>query len=938
MVKANAQQLELVADINTEGSAFSQFDSRPRNFTEFNNKLYFSARNPKSGQELFSYDGTDVELIADINPGTDASGNNYNNSNPSQLTIFDNKLYFVATNDGDSAYLYSYDGVSAPSVAVNLHVPENQTNYINLVVYNNKLHFNTYNATTDSVLLWDFDGTNTVNQIHSVFSTTIGYSFKSFVEFNGDLYYFKNGSYPNVASCFKYDGTNAPSKITSFSGLTNFGSEAIVYNNKIHFQGFSNSGPAGSEMYSYDGVSTPTLVHDINPGIQGSSIKNFTIFNNKLYFSAWGPNSPNNELWSYDGTTTVEVADINPSGSSSPSFLTVYNSKLYFTATDGTNGYELWEYDGTNTPSITEEMRVGAGGGSPKYMTVFQNELFFAATDGTVAEEVYKYDGTSISLVANIYDGSNGSTPSYFTEYKNKMYFSAYGNSESGVELYSYDGTSVALVADIDTAHLAQYGAGSSSQPQNFFVFNDLLYFRATDGIGYKTWKYDGVNAPTIDTNLPDNAGNFIIFDSKLLFRSYDATTGTELWQYDGTTAATMVYDINPGTGSGIGGNKFTIFNNKLIFNATDGVNGLEMWQYDGVNTPSIIADIYPGAASSYASQYKEYDGKLYFSAQADTIIGTELYMYDGTNAPSLVADILPGLASNGYAHSSYPSYLNIINDKLIFVARDTSNIKNIWEYDFVNAPLQITNYSLTGFAANYQFSSMTAIDDILYFWADEALGFGSELYKYDGTGSPTMFDEVNVGVANSRPSNPSNLLKYDGDIYLSANDGVLGWVNGGELYKIAACGLDETVTQNAAQLTANETGATYQWVDCNNNNTAIAGETNQTFTATVSGDYACIVTKAGCETTTACKNVIISGIEDIDLKSKIAIYPNPSSDLLNIKTDIEVYSINIYNVIGKKVQAETNTSFSIAALNQGIYFVEVITAEGTMNTQIIKK
>ena len=34
IVKANAQQLELVADINTEGSAFSQFDSRPRNFTE----------------------------------------------------------------------------------------------------------------------------------------------------------------------------------------------------------------------------------------------------------------------------------------------------------------------------------------------------------------------------------------------------------------------------------------------------------------------------------------------------------------------------------------------------------------------------------------------------------------------------------------------------------------------------------------------------------------------------------------------------------------------------------------------------------------------------------------------------------------------------------------------------------------------------------------
>ena len=34
---------------------------------------------------------------------------------------------------------------------------------------------------------------------------------------------------------------------------------------------------------------------------------------------------------------------------------------------------------------------------------------------------------------------------------------------------------------------------------------------------------------------------------------------------------------------------------------------------------------------------------------------------------------------------------------------------------------------------------------------------------------------------------------------------------------------IDKTVTQNAVSITSNETGATYQWVDCNNSNAPIS-------------------------------------------------------------------------------------------------------------------
>lgn len=61
----------------------------------------------------------------------------------------------------------------------------------------------------------------------------------------------------------------------------------------------------------------------------------------------------------------------------------------------------------------------------------------------------------------------------------------------------------------------------------------------------------------------------------------------------------------------------------------------------------------------------------------------------------------------------------------------------------------------------------------------------------------------------------------------------------------VASVFLNNTINTNGNVLTASEAGATaYQWIDCNNNNTPIAGATSQSFTATASGNYAVIITK----------------------------------------------------------------------------------------------
>jgi ELWxxDGT repeat protein len=186
LAQANAQQLELAADINTDGYAFSQFNSRPSGFTEFNNKLYFSARGPKTGQELFSYDGTDVELVADINQGL--SGLNYDNSYPKKLTVINNKLYFIATQANDSAYLYSYDGTGVPTVITKLETQANYAGNVDLISFNNKIYFDTYNSVADMRTIWEYDGTNTPSVLLTEASTSISYGYRAFIELAGKWY------------------------------------------------------------------------------------------------------------------------------------------------------------------------------------------------------------------------------------------------------------------------------------------------------------------------------------------------------------------------------------------------------------------------------------------------------------------------------------------------------------------------------------------------------------------------------------------------------------------------------------------------------------------------------------------------------------------------------------------------------------------------------
>jgi hypothetical protein len=137
-------------------------------------------------------------------------------------------------------------------------------------------------------------------------------------------------------------------------------------------------------------------------------------------------------------------------------------------------------------------------------------------------------------------------------------------------------------------------------------------------------------------------------------------------------------------------------------------------------------------------------------------------------------------------------------------------------------------------------------------------------------------------------------------------------------------------ITKNKTILTATQTEANYQWLNCNTNS-IIANANAQNYTAKVNGNYAVIVSRLGCKDTSICLNINSVGIvenETLVLK----VYPNPASRILNIITNNIIKTVLIYNVTGELVKEQNfenvnlkKISLTIDNLAQGIYFVQII-------------
>lgn len=137
----------------------------------------------------------------------------------------------------------------------------------------------------------------------------------------------------------------------------------------------------------------------------------------------------------------------------------------------------------------------------------------------------------------------------------------------------------------------------------------------------------------------------------------------------------------------------------------------------------------------------------------------------------------------------------------------------------------------------------------------------------------------------------------------------------------------DKTIILNGATLKANQDGATYQWLDCNQNNLAITGATGQSFVAEQSGDYAVTITRNGCAVTSDCMDVTITSTEEMEGHGdRLAVYPNPSNGSFIVQST-QGGSYSIRNNLGQTISSfmldgTNDHTWNSEKFSPGIYFL----------------
>ena len=155
---------------------------------------------------------------------------------------------------------------------------------------------------------------------------------------------------------------------------------------------------------------------------------------------------------------------------------------------------------------------------------------------------------------------------------------------------------------------------------------------------------------------------------------------------------------------------------------------------------------------------------------------------------------------------------------------------------------------------------------------------------------------------------------------------------------------VDVSVIQNRNLLTAQATIAAYQWLDCNNGNTPIAGETNQSYMADKNGNYAVEVTQDGCVEISACYLINAVGFMESIFEQIIKVYPNPCDGKFTIDMGIEVpeMDVTVSNIYGQAVQRVNFKNQQLLDIElfegKGLYFITLKSNKNQTILKVIKK
>ena len=404
---------------------------------------------------------------------TDVLNTGTSGSNPSELTLYNNSVYFTAEVSG-VRNVYIYDGTTVTAIT-----NENATfTPKELTVLNGNLYFSGDDGS--GRFLYEINASSATTASKLTYSTA--YDPKEYIEANGNIYF------AGTTGLFSYDGSAIVELATYPAGVSvltpndlnmedPYSEKALIFvNDKLFFH--SSQGLYGYELLQ----SNPIVIWCDVIALQGNEY-NLTSINNRVVYTSTFNATPAYELISVNSNTPNDYISIQVNGlgfSSIPKHYITYDNTLFFMAkTGGLN--DIFITDGITTTQVTTGLSDGTNGQSfDDNLKIINGKLFWANQEILGSSGSYSLDGASCF-----------SYP-YFERnalFLNNQYYSVgIDGSSSTYGIHKCDDTSSGVI----TCHTANDNAITEIMAYNgevFYISNDdafgvEIFSTTSDGSG----------------------------------------------------------------------------------------------------------------------------------------------------------------------------------------------------------------------------------------------------------------------------------------------------------------------------------------------------------------------------------------------------------------------------------------------------------------------
>ena len=269
----------------------------------------------------------------------------------------------------------------------------------------------------------------------------------------------------------------------------------------------------------------------------------------------------------------------------------------------------------------------------------------------------------------------------------------------------------------------------------------------------------------------------------------------------------------------------------------------------------------------------------------------------------------------------------------------DTVNVSSAVDSVYITI---VSLDSITGIDTQNACDSYTWVDGNTYTQSNNSATFHTNMGEECDSVSKLNLSLASSSIYTDNITSCIPISWLDGNLYAASNNMATHVVtNAAGCDSIISINLvlnsiESSVVQNGSTLMAMQSGAAYQWLDCEDNLGQISGATAQTFTAQTNGSYAVLISIEDCADTSDCINIKNVGLKELESNNIILIYPNPNNGFFQIQSEQKIQSIRVINNLGQTVYTNKYNSYPInlvelsVSLAAGLYVVEIETPQNT--------